>query len=64
MKEKPAPQDTTQELKETLIDAQASLDAARAELLQTEDAAIRTIIGEEIDAIMEEIALLKEELRL
>jgi len=62
MEKKNVPWNTTQELRETLADAKADLEAARAELLQTKDAALRAIIDEEIAAIMEEIALLEDEL--
>jgi uncharacterized protein YjiS (DUF1127 family) len=60
----PPPPNTVKELEETLADAQADLEQARTELTQMEDEQLRGLINEEIEAILEEIALLEEALEL
>jgi len=63
MAEAPTPRDTIQELEETLADARADLELARADLGQAAGEQLKGLISEEIDALLEEIAILEGELQ-
>jgi hypothetical protein len=64
MAEKPSLDKLMKEIGEARSDARANLDLARADLEQAGDPELAALINEEIDALLEEITLLEEELVL